>query len=266
MGALFIALTLVGYLGSAILAVAQLYDLKQAKWAELMAWLGFAAQSVWLVQRGWSIGNIPAGTLYDWIAFVVWIAVGLYLVLARRLGMTPVAAFLFPVVFALWAASQALSHRVTAELMPGAGPWLSVHLLLTTLAHVAFLMAAVFGIMYMEKERELRTKQVRLFYYQLPALDAMDTLTGRLIVAGWVLLTLALGAGSLGGHALTGTYWVWTPKVTVSLLIWGLYGFLVLTRVIGRWQGHRVAILSMVGFLAVVVNLFGVSLIFPTRW
>lgn len=260
MEATFTAITLMGYLGAAILSVAQLYDVKQAKWAGLLGWTGFLAQTGQLTLSARAAHTFPVVTLHDWVAFFVWLAVGLYLLFGRRMGLTPVSAFLLPTAFVIWLGGQAVSGRVlVAPSHTAYGPWLVMHLVLTAFGDASFLLAAVFGIMYIEKERELKKKRIRLFYYQLPALEDMDSWTGRFILVGWLVYTMALIFGAVATHAVGKPFW--TGQELGALGIWALYGALASARRVLHWNGHRIATLSMIAFMAVVVNVFGIGLI-----
>ncbi len=260
MGALLVALTSFGYVSAAVLFVAQLYSLKQAGRARAAGWLGFAAETLWLIRIAWATHAFPAATPEAWVAFFVWLAVGLYLAFARRLMFASVGAFLFPVVALVWLLSQWVLAPGHPEAASG---WLMVHIVSAALSDAAFLMACVFGIMYIEKERELKSKRVRLFYYQLPSLEDMDVWLARFVTVGWLLFTLTLASGALWAYA-THT-WVLTGTATEvwSLATWVVYGFLVWARVWLHWQGHRLAVWSMVAFLVVLGQVFGISLLFP---
>lgn len=245
-----------GYLGAAILSVAGLYRVKQARWARSLGWLGFGAETIWIFLRGVQTHAFPMATLAGWVAVFVWVAVGLYLGFARSLNMGPVGAFLFPVVFVVWLASQVVGAPRTVAIPDG---WVLGHVLTAALSGVSFLLAAVFGIMYIEKERELRSKRVHLFYYQLPPLEDMDLWLTRFLGWGWALYTAALvfGALALGGSSLV------TVKAVWSVAVWALYGVLCVARARWHWHGHRLATWSMVAFVAVLVNVFAVNAMFP---
>ena len=183
MGALLVALTFLGYFSSSVFYVAVLYNDRWQKWGLVATVLGFMAQTGWLAQKANQLGTWPDGTLYDWTATYVWVAVLVFGFLQFVRPTLPVGGFLMPIATLIWLGSQALSrHLIIPSYVNGL--LFAIHVVAGILAYVAFLFAAVFSIMYTEKERELRRKQVRLFYYQLPSLDVMDVVSARLIYLG----------------------------------------------------------------------------------
>ena len=52
-----------------------------------------------------------------------------------------------------------------------------------------------------------------------------------------------------------GTYWSWQPKETSSLIIWVVYLAFLHLRTIG-WRGKRMALLTIFGFVLVLIQLF----------
>lgn len=243
-----------GYLGAAILSVAQLYDMNRALWAGAWAWAGFLAETLWLIGRVTGLVAPDHLTVTDYIAVFVWVVVGVYLTMARRLGLTALGAFLFPIVFLLWLAGLLTSGWFVVFTSLG---WMGINLGLAAVAVVTFLLMAVFGIMYIEKERELAEKQIRLFYYQLPALDDMDWWMARLSVWGWSWFTLTLivgrfATGGAGGFGLS---------PIASFAVWVIYALLLAGRLFWHWRGHRAAVGSMLAFVGVLVDLFAVGAI-----
>lgn len=262
MAAVLIGIILIGYLTAAVFYVAGLYDIRWERWATTGAVAGWWAQTAWLIVNGVATRTFPAVTLYDWVAFFVWLTAGFYLWGGRRIFPRHVGGFLFPILFLLWLVSQTLAQREAP--VPGVGrdAWLALHITLATASYGAFLLSAVFGIMYIEKERELKEKRVRVFYYQLPPLDLMDTYGARLITLGVPLLMAAMSLGAIGAKGLWGYYWSWTPKETWSFFTWLIYVLYLLLRWMAGWRGHRAAVFSMAAFLLVVVNFFGINLLF----
>lgn len=253
MGAYIGVLTLVGYLGAACLSVAQLYDAKVGKWADLSGWVGFFAQTAFLFHRVGQSFVLPSTSL-----LLVWLAAGSYLILGRKSPWMPVGAFLFPVVFIVWLVGQWLMPPFTGVASDRSFS-VGVFVALVVVSEVLFTWAVALGIMYTEKERELKAKRVRLFYYQLPDLAFMDRWLSRMMRAGWILLTVALLVGSVVFIRSSG---LWSQSL--SVLVWILYGIAVVLEWRIGWRGHRAAVTSMVLYLAVLANLLGNGAGFPS--
>lgn len=253
--------TLIGYLTASVFYVVGLYEVRWSRWATTGAVVGFISQTVWLGAMLWKTHVLPVVTLYDWVAFFVWISVGFYLVGGRRVFPTHVGGFLFPILFVVWLLSQFLSTRFPTLSRNLRGAWLDLHIILTTAGDVAFLLAAVFGIMYIEKERELKEKRVRLFYYQLPPLELMDVYGARLVWIGLPLLLVGLAAGAVWGKAVWGHYWTGSAKDWWSLSTLVVYLGYLTARAWTGWRGHRAAVYAMTAFLFVLFNIFGINLL-----
>lgn len=263
MNGIVVALTCMGYLGAALFSVAQLYAVRWGKWARGFGWLGFISESFWFIEKGVAIGGLPIITLYDWVSFFVWLAAGLYLVASDRLGLAPVGAFLFPIIFLVWLVSQSVSPRITMDSTSIMGIGLLLHIVLATLGDVCFLLSAVFGIMYVEKERELKNKKIRLFYYQLPALGDMDGWGGKLVLIGWIVFSLALLTGAWWAHVIGLSFWHNRVQIVGAGVEWLVYLGYLATRYVAHWQGHRAAVFVMLAFIIVLMNVFGINLVFP---
>ena len=92
----------------------------------------------------------------------------------------------------------------------------------------------------------------------MPSLDLLDDVTYRMIAIGWPLLTGGIITGAVWANSAWGTYWSWDPKETWSLITWVVYLVLLHLRTIG-WRGRKMAFLSIIGFLFVLVSFFVVS-------
>jgi heme exporter protein C len=70
--------------------------------------------------------------------------------------------------------------------------------------------------------------------------------------SGWLCTTLTLLTGVMWAHETTAHWWVWDPRLTVSLVLWTLYGGYFLLRA-GLSDPHRRARVSAaMGILSVV--------------
>jgi ABC-type transport system involved in cytochrome c biogenesis permease subunit len=259
--ATLLAATFLGYFTAAVAYVAALYDAEWKRWCHYGLFFGWVSQTIWLAREAFLLHFWPLETLYGWIAGFIWIAVIIYAVYQRFRPTLPLGGFLMPVLVLIWMGSQALAKQPAVLPARVSGPILTIHIVSAMLAYVAFLLAAVFSIMYSEKERELKRKRVRLFYYQLPSLDVMDFMSSRLVLAGLVFLTLTLIMGAVWSRRVWGYYWSWSAQSIWSTLTWMVYAVYEVLRQAG-WRGHRASIYTMAAFLFVLVNLFIIGVMF----
>ncbi len=92
--------------------------------------------------------------------------------------------------------------------------------------------------------------------------DILDEITYKSIAIGFPIFTLGgLIFGAIWANQAWGVYWSWDPKETWSLITWFIYAFYLHGRMIRGWKGKKVAIVAVVGFMAVIFTYLGVNLL-----
>ncbi len=92
--------------------------------------------------------------------------------------------------------------------------------------------------------------------------EHLDWLARASAEVGVVFLTLTLILGALWGKPIWGTWWVWDPKLTASLILWFMYiGYIMVRSYMGRTvESARVgAVVSLVGVIDVPIIYLSVS-------
>jgi ABC-type uncharacterized transport system permease subunit len=176
----------------------------------------------------------------------------LYLFVHWRYKVESLSVFIFPLVFVM-ALVATLGNPVSAWSSPVVrNAWLTVHIVLVLLGYAALAFTAVASVLYLFQERELKTKKPHKFYYRLPPLGTLDDLISKTMAVGFVLITLAVIAGSTWGFIELKTAWIRQPKIAISFFTWGVYLALVCLRVAAGWRGRKAAVMTvaLVGFAA----------------
>ncbi len=101
----------------------------------------------------------------------------------------------------------------------------------------------------------------KLLVQYVPKQDILDDMTYRMIAIGWPLLTAGIITGAVWANSAWGTYWGWDPKETWSLITWFVYAIYLHSRYVRGWKGTQMAVISAVGFLAVIFTYLGVNLV-----
>ena len=92
--------------------------------------------------------------------------------------------------------------------------------------------------------------------------ELLDELTYKSIAIGFPIFTLGgLIFGAIWADQAWGKYWTWDPKETWSLITWFMYAIFLHSRLMRGWKGKRVAIVAVLGFLAVIFTYLGVNLL-----
>jgi ABC-type transport system involved in cytochrome c biogenesis permease subunit len=67
-------------------------------------------------------------------------------------------------------------------------------------------------------------------------------------------------AGAIWAENAWGRYWGWDPKETWSFITWVFYAAALHARSTPGWRGRRSDVFALLGFGALLFNLFGVNI------
>jgi ABC-type uncharacterized transport system permease subunit len=169
------------------------------------------------------------------LSMTVWLVAAVYAVEAQ----------FFPQIQTRWALSAiGVAAVLLAEFFPGSplssnpSGWLALHLALGVACYGLFAAAVVHALLMTRAEARIRLAKDP--HTGIPLLT-LERLTYRLATAGFVLLTLTLGAGWLFGDVLYGHghAWVWNHKTVFGLLAWEVFAVLLAGRRFLGWRGKR---------------------------
>ncbi|MDH4229193.1 MAG: cytochrome c biogenesis protein [Nitrospirota bacterium] len=222
---------------------------------------GFVFHTAALTVRWRELGGFPVTTAYEAASFFSWTLILVFLLFDFRLRIHVLGAFAVPLAF-LSVFAAALLRTSAAPLDPRLqGLGLTLHTSLMVLGAVAFCISFLAGIMYVIQMRLLKSKHFGNLYAQLPPLEVCDAMIARGVLGGFPLTTLGLLSGAIGARYVWGHYWEWTPKETVSLLVWGFYLLMLLGRYWLGMRAQRGAYLAIAGFLAVMLSFMGIDVV-----
>jgi ABC-type uncharacterized transport system permease subunit len=92
---------------------------------------------------------------------------------------------------------------------------------------------------------------------RLPALLTMEKLLFRLILIGFILLSLTVLSGVIFSEQVLGVAFKWDHKTLLSLLSWLLFGILLTGRRWRGWRGKTVLSFTLTGFVSLLLAYVG---------
>ncbi len=225
----------------------------------------FALHTTAMFERGFRLNHCPVSNLYEATIFAAWTIVAAYLVLGLWPRLRFLGAFASPVLFGIGV--FALMRGLDPS--PAAGPelpsvWTSLHAALASLAYGAFGLSSVAALMFLTQEHNLKFHKLQAIFSLVPPIQRLEGLVGRLLVCGFVLLTLGLGVGAYDlAQRRNPEAYRGDPKIVWSILVWLLYLGLVLMRWKFAQGGRRFALGTIGTFVFVLLTFWGVNLLSP---
>jgi cytochrome c-type biogenesis protein CcsB len=205
-------------------------------------------------------GYVPLSNMYESLVFFSWAIVLVYIIVDIRYHQRTIGVIASPLA-AIAIAVTSLVPGVKSEIRPLIpalqSNWLAIHVITCFLGYAAF--AIAFGISIAYMIQAYRESSPRGPIRWLPASQILDDINYKAIVIGFPMLTLGIITGAAWASYAWGSYWSWDPKETWSLITWFIYAAFLHARFTRAWRGTQTALLSIVGFLAVIFTYFGVN-------
>jgi len=226
--------------------------------ARISAACGFALHTAglalrWIESYRMGFGHAPLSNFYESLIFFSWAIVIAYLLLEFRKRTGVLGSFALPSAFLLMAyASYApdVESRIQPLIPALQSNWLVTHVVTCFLGYGAFVIAAVFGFLYLRKKENPSGT---------PGKEELQEYLYRSVAVGYVLFTLGIVTGSVWAHSAWGSWWSWDPKETWALITWMIYTALLHRRIAGKDGAKGMAVLSLVGLASVLFTYFGVN-------
>jgi len=216
----------------------------------------------WAESYQLGFGRAPLSNLYESLVFFALSIAALYLWVEKRKGSQTLGAFILPMAF-LCMAYASLSPNINDRIQPLLpalkSNWLIAHVVTCFIGYAGFAIAFCLSLMLLAR-KEARDERASI-WTKIPDRRSLDDLTHKMVMLGFLFLTLGIITGAVWANSAWGRYWGWDPKETWSLITWFIYATFLHARLMRGWQGKKTAVLSIVGFGAVLFTYLGVNLL-----
>ena len=221
---------------------------------------GLLAQTIFLaVQRP------ELASRYGSLLFLAWIVAVFYLYGTLHHRRIAWGLFVLPLLLGLIGlavllgrepASSEESWLVRLFSFEGERFWVALHLGLLLLAAVGTFVGFFASVMYLVHARRLKSKSLPGQGPKLLSLERLEEMNRRAIVLAFPLLTagVVIGMALLAQSSTPVRSWA-DPRVLAAIALWLVFAVLLYVRYSLHVRGRRVAILTIVAFVLLVVTL-----------
>jgi HemX protein len=221
--------------------------------------VGYLLQNAGLYVRGHAVGGCPLGNQFEFLQFIAWSAISLYLVV----GVTFRSSLLGYLTAGLGAAITLWSLAVHAwdatrrSHIFGGNPWIEFHAALALFSYGVFGLLALTSLLLVFRLYSLKSRDLTGWFARLPSVLDLDHIGIRLLGTGVALLAASLAVGS--AYWLRDTASVSWPKLLITIGVWLAYALALALRLRGVLVGRRLAWSCVVLFLTAMLSLWPVN-------
>jgi cytochrome c-type biogenesis protein CcsB len=229
--------------------------------------IGFIEHALGLSIRWILAERGPFSNMYESFVFAIggMILTALVLECSRMVRLAGLGAAILGFAFMVIAHKAPIFDSQIRPLVPALqSSWLTYHVVVIMLSYSAFVLSFFISLVYLAKDKTLGGDAgTNLLARQLPSLRSLDIFNYRILAIGFPLLTLGIILGAIWAATAWGRPWGFDPKETWSAITWLIYAVYFHVRFMGGWGGRSCAIISVVGFLAVLFTYLGVNYLLP---
>jgi cytochrome c-type biogenesis protein CcsB len=231
-----------------------------------LVYVGIALLFACIVLRGLATARVPWGNMYEFINLTCLSGLVAGAIVLRRPQYRSLWVFVLVPVLILLTVSGRWLYTNAAPVMPALQSyWLPIHVSVVSLGSGVFLVAGVASILFLLKMSPLGElgpdSAVRRVIQRLPDAQTLDRIAYRTTIFAFPVFGFGVIFGAIWAEEAWGRYWGWDPKETVSFIAWVVYAAYLHARSTAGWRDRRAAWINVVGFVAMVFNLFFINLV-----
>lgn len=209
------------------------------------------------------MGALPLTNMFEFGLFFVWAIILVYLIIEQKFAVSASSLFVLPIAILLLIWLLNLDSSIRPAMPALRSNWLVVHVLTAVVAYGAFAISFALSLMYLFQDWLINKKSKNKIISILPSLEILDEISYKITFIGMPFLTIMMVTGAVWAEYTWGSYWSWDPKETWALITWFIYSAYLHVRFLAGWKGRRAAMLSILGFLAVIFTFIGVTYLLP---
>jgi cytochrome c-type biogenesis protein CcsB len=217
-----------------------------------------------IVLRGLATSRVPWGNMYEFINLTCFAGLIASAIVLRRPQYRALWVFVLVPVLILLAVSGHWLYTNAAPVMPALQSyWLPIHVSVVSLGSGVFLVAGVASILFLVKMSPLAERENAFgrIIQRLPDAQTLDRIAYRTTIFAFPIFGFGVIFGAIWAEEAWGRYWGWDPKETVSFIAWVVYAAYLHARSTAGWRDRKAAWINVVGFVAMVFNLFFINLV-----
>jgi len=230
----------------------------------LMITILIVLHGIHILLRGLAIEALPLTTKLDALSLLALAIIVLILIIElssdnrTTILFAVFLSFIIQTISSLFNSWDLIHHPLLEN------PLYAVHVILTILGYSAISISALYALLYIILNNNIKNHRLGIISEKLPSLRNLERLSIRSVQIGIITLGLGIFIGHLIAKQILGTFWPVDPKVIYSNIIWIGYFLGLVIAQIYKWRGRWMAYLAMTGFGILILTNFMIIFIDTT--
>jgi ABC-type uncharacterized transport system permease subunit len=203
-----------------------------------------------IVHESFKVHRCPVTSTHFAVSLTGLVTVIIFLGLTSKIRIEALGALVAPLGLVSLISAQFM-HRSPTPLQPPRF-WLAIHITSNVVGVGLFMLSAGVGAAYLAQASRLKAKRADTGNRQLPGLLPLESLMRRLLLIGFVPLSLGVVTGSIFANRI-GLGGIEALRVGLSYGVWLLAGVMIVGGPIAGWRGRKIAWGNIIGALASIL-------------
>lgn len=226
----------------------------EPRFARALLWGVLLVHGIYFVARGAHFSYFPLGSKAEFFSWLTYSISAVYAALERQLKQVRTGVFFVSIALAFQTAASVFMEYDPKHPLLLENPMYGVHVIFVIFGVTALAVGTLYATMYLLLNRQLKARELGLFFKRLPPLNTLDRLSRVGSLAGTVVLGFGLVVGYLVALSLPEDFNFWDPKLLITDAVW--LGYVVGVLLV-RYRGLpsiRVAQLTIAWFAVFLVS------------
>jgi HemX protein len=229
---------------------------KRAKTPLLISTLTFHV--LYLTVRTITFQHPPVTTVFEIFSMLAFSVTATYWIIELRSHRKETGYFILNIAFFFQLTSTIFikDTPIVPEILRSS--LFGAHVSCALLGYAASTIAGAYSLMYLMLYHEMKASRFGVIYKKLPTLESLERMALTAIKLVVALLGIAMCFGIIWLHHIYQNAQYADPKLIGTLIIWIMYGSIVIAKSYFQIQGRKIMILSIAGFF---ISIFSMTII-----
>ncbi|MFH1760708.1 MAG: cytochrome c biogenesis protein CcsA, partial [bacterium] len=228
---------------------------QQKTYITLFKSLAIICLTLFLTVRSLNEHRCPFGTIPEAVLFFCWMSIIAYFIIEYFGRTRAMGLLVMPASFVICLTGAVFLGKGNPLPENLKGFFFSFHVTLSLIGYCAFFLSFICSVLYLIHLKELTEKRFGFLYTRLPSLDTLDRLILVCLKVGLIFLFSGIVQGEIWARHLNIKIVSLNIKKAAAMSTWCVYVFQYITIKLFGWTGKRSAIISIIGFLMILLSL-----------